>query len=171
MIETKQSSAEEEGHAISEKNVNSKQETERLQIKRRIGLFSSITFIVGAIIGSGIFVSPKGALLYSGSVGLTLVMWALCGLFSLLAALVYAELATMLPKSGGDYSYIMEAFGDCPAFLIFWAHAIIGSSSNVVLPLVFADYLCALLFGACGAPESIRRMIAAIEMRKTIITC
>ncbi|KAL3859287.1 hypothetical protein ACJMK2_009513 [Sinanodonta woodiana] len=130
MIEAKQSSAKEEGNVISEKNVKSKLEMEGLQVKRRIGLLSSITFIVGAII----------------------------------ASLVYAELATMLPKSGGDYSYIMEAFGDCPAFLIFWSHAVIGSSSNVVLPLVFADYLCALLFGPCGVPDIIRRMIAAIEM-------
>lgn len=146
-------------------------ETERVRLKPRIGLLGGVAFVVGAVIGSGIFISPRGALQNSGSVGLSLVIWALCGVFSMLLGLVYAELGVIFPKSGGDYVIIREGIGDIPAFLVAWTQCTVSQGgSRAVLALVFADYVCVPIFGSCTAPDSIRKSIAGAMLLLLAIT-
>lgn len=135
--------------------------SEPIAIKPKIGFVTAVTLVVGITIGSGIFVSPQGALANSGSVGLSLIIWATCGVLSMIFGLVYAELGVILPKSGGDYTIIRKGIGDAPAFLIAWVRCGVDSASGrALLALVFADYICMPIFGSCKAPDSIRRSIA-----------
>ena len=140
-------------------------ETDKIHVKQRIGLLGGIAFVMGSIIGSGIFISPKGALLQAGSFGLSLLVWTLCGVISLIIGLVYGELGTLVPKSGGTYIYILVALGEAPAFLVMWVSTLISQpGSRALLSLVFADYLCAPIFGNCKPPNIIRKTVAALEI-------
>ncbi|XP_076038573.1 large neutral amino acids transporter small subunit 2-like isoform X4 [Oratosquilla oratoria] len=140
----------------------SEQNTKGVKLKVELGLLDGIGIIVGIIIGSGIFVSPVGVLKYSGSVGMALIIWIISGLFSMVGALCYAELGTMVPRSGGDYAYIREAFGPLPAFLYLWvALVIIMPTGNTIIALTFANYILQPLFPNCEVPDTSLRLIAA----------
>lgn len=65
---------------------------ESVRLKRKLGVFEGVAVIIGCVVGSGIFVSPKGVLLYSGSIGLSLAVWVASGILSMIGALCFAEL-------------------------------------------------------------------------------
>lgn len=115
---------------------------DRLYLKRHITLSGAVLIMVGNVIGSGIFVSPKGVTQNIGSVGASMIIWAVVGLYNLAQALCYAELGAMIPKAGGDYAYIHEVFGPLPAFMCAWIHiVVIASSSCAVIARTAALYL------------------------------
>ncbi|ELU16601.1 hypothetical protein CAPTEDRAFT_170083 [Capitella teleta] len=113
-----------------------------LRLKRHITLFGAVLIMVGNVIGSGIFLSPKGVIENSGSVGASLIIWTATGVYNLAQALCYAELGTIIPRAGGDYSYIYEVFGPWPAFMCAWIHVVvIASSSCAVIARTAGLYL------------------------------
>ncbi|KAL4228203.1 hypothetical protein ACF0H5_013637 [Mactra antiquata] len=127
-----------------------------------IGLFGAVTFGLGSMIGSGIFVSPTGALKSAGSIGMSLIIWAICGGINLLTALVYAELGCMMPHSGGDFNYVRKGLGDALGFQAVWCIPLFGNTASMaVLSTVFADYLLAWIFGSCKPPVIMTKLIAA----------
>lgn len=133
-----------------------------LTIPRTIGLLGGVSFIVGTIIGSGIFISPRGVALYSGSVGMTLLVWLFCGLLSLLGAFCFAELGTVVKSSGGDYSYLDEAFGSLVSFQYSWIYnVLIKPGSQATLALTFAEYIVTSFFSCGQPPEIIKKLLAA----------
>ena len=110
--------------------------------KRILGAADAIALIVGIVIGAGIFRTPS---LVAGSVdsgGMMLLVWLLGGLISLVGALCYAELTTTFPNTGGDYHFLMRAFGKRTAFLFGWARlSVIQTGSIALLAFIFGDYV------------------------------
>ncbi|XP_070282650.1 large neutral amino acids transporter small subunit 2 isoform X1 [Myotis yumanensis] len=134
-----------------------------VSLKKEIGLVSACGIIVGNIIGSGIFVSPKGVLENAGSVGLALIVWIVTGLITAVGALCYAELGVTIPKSGGDYSYVKDIFGGLAGFLRLWiAVLVIYPTNQAVIALTFSNYVLQPFFPTCFPPELGLRLLAAI---------
>ncbi len=154
------------GRKASE-NSDTSSSTSSMHLKKSLGLHNGVAIIVGVIVGSGIFVSPKGVLQEIGSVGGSLLMWSICGVISLVGAMCYAELGTSILKSGSDYAYIYEAFGPLPAFLYLWVGIIIiMPTANAVCALTFAYYTLQRIFPTCDPPQSLIVLLAAVAISK-----
>ncbi|KAK3086192.1 hypothetical protein FSP39_015003, partial [Pinctada imbricata] len=156
---------------LTERNP-SPQDNEKVELKREVGLISGITLIVGTMIGSGIFVSPKGVLEGSGSVGLSLVIWAACGVVSLMGALCYAELGSMIQSSGGEHAYFMYAYakygkmmGPIPAFLYDWVGLFIMRPTMFsIMTLSAGIYAAKPFYLDCDPPDSVIKLITVLAM-------
>ncbi|KAF0293207.1 b(0,+)-type amino acid transporter 1 [Amphibalanus amphitrite] len=140
------------------------------RIPRTVGAFSGTAIIVGTMIGSGIFVSPKGVLERTGSVALSLLVWLGCGVLSTLGALCYIELGLVIPESGGEFSYLFRGFGPLhrffgplPAFLASWIiNLITMPASTAILSLAFAEYCVQPFFSVeCPPPPAVIPLVAA----------
>lgn len=112
----------------------------------RLGLFSGSMLVVGGIIGSGIFRSPSEVAARVGTSTLTLTAWGLGALVALIGAFIYGELGARMPRAGGTYIYLRDAFGTLPAFLYGWAlFFMIGSGAIAAVAVTGANYTTTLL--------------------------
>lgn len=116
----------------------------------------------GCMIGSGIFMSPQGVLVYIGSAGASLVVWATCGLLAMMGALCYAEMGSLVPESGGDYAYILRTFGSLPAFLVIYTIVLVCRPAAITaVSLSFAEYALAPFYPGCSSLPQVTVKIVA----------
>jgi APA family basic amino acid/polyamine antiporter len=119
-----------------------------------LGLFSATMLVAGGVIGSGIFRKPGIMAAQVGSPELLLAVWLLGGIISLMGTLSNAELASMMPSTGGQYLYLQRAYGPFIAFLYGWAlFAVIQSGSIAALSYVFAEYSTRLFALPADSPS------------------
>src|SRR6202171_851046 len=108
---------------------------------RGLGLLDSTMIVAGSMIGSGIFIVSGGIAKQVGAPGWLLVVWIVTGLLTLMAALSYGELAAMMPKAGGQYVYLREAFSPMWGFLYGWTLFLVIQTGTIAAVAVgFARY-------------------------------
>ena len=79
-------------------------------LKRELSLFNSVSYVIGSIIGSGIYITASSTVKYSGSIGLSLILWCLWSVVAIAGGLSYIEIVTLIPSSGGDYPYLRDMY-------------------------------------------------------------
>jgi amino acid transporter len=110
-------------------------------LPRKLGLWSTAGIVIGITIGSGIFRTPAGIAQLVPNPRLLLILWVFGGLLSLCGALSFAELAAMLPESGGFYAYLREGWGRPVAFLFGWSELVlIRANALGGMAIVFGEY-------------------------------
>ncbi|MEY2490973.1 MAG: basic amino acid/polyamine antiporter, family [Verrucomicrobiota bacterium] len=113
---------------------------------RGLGLLDSTMLVAGSMIGSGIFIVSSIIARQVGSPGWLLVVWLVTGLLTLMAALSYGELAAMMPKAGGQYVYLREAFSPLWGFLYGWTLFLVIQTGTIAAVAVgFARYMGVLV--------------------------
>jgi APA family basic amino acid/polyamine antiporter len=106
-----------------------------------LGLFSTIMLVVGGVIGSGIFRKPGVMASQLGSPEVLLLVWVIAGVITIFGALTNAEIASMIPETGGQYVYFERMYGPFFAYLYGWAvFAVMQSASISAVAYVFAEY-------------------------------
>ena len=118
------------------------------EFKRELGLLDSTMIVVGSMIGSGIFIVSADIARTVGSPGYLLLVWAITGAITLIAALSYGELAGMMPHAGGQYVYLREAYNPLVGFLYGWTFfMVIQTGTIAAVAVAFAKYTAVILPG------------------------
>lgn len=112
-----------------------------MSFRRSLGLFDSTMLVAGSMIGSGIFIVSADIARQVGSPLMVLVVWALTGVLTIIAALSYGELAGLFPQAGGQYVYLRESFGRPAGFLYGWTlFTVIQTGTIAAVAMAFAKY-------------------------------
>ncbi len=111
------------------------------QLQKKLNRFDLTLIAIGSVIGSGIFLTPSGIAQQIPSPLLIMIVWVIGGIVALTGALTFAELGVMMPKAGGVYAFLKEAYGGLWGFLYGWAYFLVVNSGGLAaLSLAFATY-------------------------------
>src|SRR5436189_5380948 len=113
---------------------------------RGLGLLDSTMIVAGSMIGSGIFIVSADISRQVGSPGWLLVVWLVTGLLTMIGALSYGELAAMMPKAGGQYVYLREAYSPFWGFLYGWTYFLVIQTATIAAVAVGFGRYSGVLF-------------------------
>ncbi|HEY4671916.1 MAG TPA: amino acid permease [Gemmatimonadaceae bacterium] len=132
-------------------------------LRRVIGFFGGTALIVGITIGGGIFRKPPTIAGLVPNPVVIIALWTAFGVISICGALAIAELSSLLPRPGGVYVFLREAYGDAAAFVFGWLYVLVTTPTAVAaLATVFAEFLLNLLGAPVSAPAVHSIAVAAI---------
>lgn len=110
-------------------------------LKKRVTLFDGISLVVGAMIGSGIFIVSADIARSVGSPGWLMIVWLITGIITIIGAVSYGELASMMPHVGGQYVYLKEAYHPLLGFLFGWTtFLVVQCGSIAAVAVAFAKF-------------------------------
>ncbi len=133
------------------------------ELERGFGLSTSTYVVIASMVGTGILISPGYMMASLQNYPVIFGLWALGGLLAICGALSVAELAAALPRAGGEYVYLREAYGPMPAFLSGWTSFFLGFSAPLaVAGQISAKYLLAPFGWAENETGLIVKVIAAV---------
>src|SRR5437899_7714315 len=136
--------------------------------RRQLGLFDAIMIVMGGIVGAGIFANPSEVAHRVHTPFLILGVWVLGGFIAMCGAFIWAELATRLPGTGGQYLYLREAYHPSVAFVYGWGLLLVTQTGGMAaVAVIFASYLRALT----GALWSDSTIAAVVLLALTGINC
>src|SRR3954468_12186563 len=137
-------------------------------LARRLGAFDATMIVMGGIIGAGIFVNPSVVARQVHTSGLVLGAWIIGGAIALVGAFVYAELAVLRPRVGGQYAYLRDAYHPIVAFLYGWTLLLVVQTGGMAgAAIIFGRYFREL--SGLGIPEQV---VAATTLAVlTIVNC
>ncbi len=116
------------------------------EFKKSLTLFDSTAIVIGSMIGSGIFIVSADMSRLLGSPGWLLVAWLITGVMTMIAAVSYGELSSMMPKAGGQYIYLREAYNPLSGFLYGWTmFLVIQTGTIAAVGMAFAKFTGVLI--------------------------
>src|SRR5437763_9620889 len=115
---------------------------EATRLVRGLGLIDATMIVVGSMIGSGIFIVSAKSMTILGSPGWLLAAWAIAGVLTITGALCCAELAAMMPRAGGQYVFLREAYGSATGFLFGWTlFFVVQTGTIAAVAVAFAIFM------------------------------
>jgi APA family basic amino acid/polyamine antiporter len=138
------------------------------ELRRALTFLPCFAVVVGGMLGTGVYLRSALMAQQVGSAPLVLAAWAAAGALSMAGALTYAELAARLPRTGGEYVFLHEAFGARTAFVFGWTRIIVGSASQAAVAVAFATFLSTLTPALAGLKPA---MATAAIVVLTTLNC
>src|SRR2546421_10629010 len=121
------------------------------KLVRGLSLVDATMIVIGSMIGSGIFITSAESAKTIGSPGWLLAAWALAGVLTITGALCCAELAAMMPRAGGQYVFLREAYGSATGFLFGWTlFFVVQTGTIAAVPVAFAIFMGVLMSTISG---------------------
>ena len=151
------------------------------QLRRELNVFHLVGLVVGGIIGSGIFISPREVVKDVQSYGMALVIWVLAGLIAMAGALCYSELGTLIKKANGEAAYIKQAYsfnsknpnhimlGELLSFLFVWTMSVfVRPAGAAIVLLTFGEYITKAAQPYCDLSNNSIRVLALAALGECI---